>query len=134
MLRWMSDSRSFMWRLGLIVQEKITGMKCCLIVQSPAKACHEGGMDKFIELLQNPWVVGIGGGIVSGALVAWLTHLVLAKGENKEYRGKVNNANREVIYAIRPGISEGNIPTVEVINSLVMATARRNSVSSDDMY
>lgn len=84
--------------------------------------------------LNNPWVVGIGGGVLSGFLVAWVTHLLLARGENKEYREKVASANRDVIYAIRPGISEGNIPTAEVVHALIESTARHHEVSRSDLY
>jgi hypothetical protein len=85
-------------------------------------------------LLNNPWVVGIGGGVLSGAVVAWVTHVVLARGENKEYRERIASANRDVVYAIRPGISEGHIPTRPVIEALIHATARRHNVLAENMY
>ena len=88
----------------------------------------------LVGLLNNPWFIGIGGGIVSGFLVAWITHIFLGRGENKEYMQKIASANRDVIYAIRPGISEGQIPTKEVISALVHATARRHSITPSDMY
>lgn len=85
-------------------------------------------------MIDNPWVVGIGCGFLSGALVAWITHLFLARGEKKEYSQKVAGANRDVIYAIRPGIPEGQIPSREVVTALINSTARRYSVSSSDLY
>src|ERR1019366_5870748 len=84
--------------------------------------------------LTNAWVIGIGGGIVSGALVTWIANSFLAKKENREYVQKLVSANHEIIYAIRPGIPEGQVPTREVISDLISSTARRYGVSSSDLY
>ena len=82
----------------------------------------------------NPWVVGIIGSIPGGFLVNWLTGLVLGKRENREYLQKVNGANREVVYAVRPGISEGEIPSSAVLSALRNATARRFGVEATSLY
>lgn len=42
--------------------------------------------------------------------------------------------NREVIYAIRPGISEGYIATPEVVDALISATVRKYGVDKKDAY
>jgi hypothetical protein len=87
-----------------------------------------------MELINNPWIIGVGGGILSGLFVAWVTRLIFSKRDNKEYLQKLRAANQEVIYAIKPGISEGVIPTPEIVNHLISATSRRYEVDSDLMY
>jgi hypothetical protein len=87
-----------------------------------------------MDLLNDPWVIGIGGGILSGLIVTAVSRFVLSKRENREYLQKVFSANRELIYSIRPGISEGVIPAPEVIESLIIATARKFGVESRDVY
>jgi len=84
--------------------------------------------------LNNSWVVGIGGGILSGLVVTWISRYLLGKRENREYLQKVLGANRELIYTIRPGISEGVIPSQEVVVALINSTARKYSVSPGDLY
>lgn len=86
-----------------------------------------------MNMFNNPWVVGIAGGILSGLVVAWITRKIFSKRDNREYFQKVHAANQEVLYAIRPGISEEKIPTVEVIKHLISATARKYSVESSSM-
>lgn len=86
-----------------------------------------------MEILSNPWVVGIGGGILSGLIVAIITRKIFSKRDNREYLQKVLGANREVLYAIRPGISEGLIPSKEVVDHLIKATARKYSVEPTSM-
>lgn len=86
-----------------------------------------------MEIFNNPWVVGIAGGILSGLVVAWITRKIFSKRDNREYFQKVHAANQEVLYAIRPGISEEKIPTVEIIKHLISATARKYSVESSSM-
>jgi hypothetical protein len=66
------------------------------------------------QWMANPWLIRIVAAIPSGVLVNWLTSLVLGRRENREYLRKVNGANREIVYAIRPGMSESEMPTPEV--------------------
>ncbi|MBU5617477.1 hypothetical protein KPY62_10315 [Psychrobacter sp. TAE2020] len=86
------------------------------------------------NILNNAWVVGIGGGILSGLFVAFVSRYIFSKRDNREYTQKVEAANREVIYALRPGISDGKIPIGEVLDALLNATSRRYKVSKDDIF
>ena len=87
-----------------------------------------------MELFNNPWFVGIGGGILSGLIVAYISRLIFSRRDNREYAQKILQANHEVLYAVRPGISEGIIPTNGVLQSLIEATARRYGVEVSDMH
>jgi len=87
-----------------------------------------------MDLLNNPWVVGIGGGILSGLFVALVTRYLFSKRDNREYAQKIEAVNREIVYALRPGISEGKIPSEQVLEALLNATARRHKVSREDAY
>jgi hypothetical protein len=87
-----------------------------------------------MEIFNNAWVIGIGGGILSGLIVTLITRYIFSKKDNKEYAQKISTVNREVIYALRPGISEGHIPDNEVLSSLVNATARKYKVERSDAY
>jgi len=87
-----------------------------------------------MEILSNPWVVGIGGGVLSGAFVTFVSRYVLGRRENREYLQKVVTANRELVYAIRPGVSEGVVPLGEVVVALIHSTARKHGVTKEDLY
>jgi hypothetical protein len=86
------------------------------------------------ELLNNGWVIGIGGGILSGLIVAWLTRTLFSKKDLRELAVNISSANREVLYAIRPEISENSLPTVEIIESLRNATARKYKVEPERLH
>lgn len=85
-------------------------------------------------ILDNPWFVGIGGGILSGFVVTLITRYLFSRRDNREYAQKVVTANQEVAYAIRPGISEGIIPAQDVLQSLIAATARKYAIDPSDLY
>jgi hypothetical protein len=87
-----------------------------------------------MEILNNAWVIGIGGGVLSGLLVTLITRYIFSKKDDKEYVQKLAAVNKEVVYALRPGISEGHIPDEEVLSSLINATARKYKVSRDDVF
>ena len=91
-------------------------------------------MNSVPELLNNPWVTGIGGGLVSGLLVFWITQRIFSNRNIAEYRQKVDATNRDVIYAIRPGIPEEVIPDKDVVEALIHATARKHGVTAKDAF
>lgn len=87
-----------------------------------------------MELFSNPWVVGIGGGIISGILVTLVTRYIFSKREKKEYLQKVETANNEILYSIRPSIAEKVFPSLEVIDSIIVSTAKKYGVDKNDLY
>src|SRR5207248_6132388 len=87
-----------------------------------------------MQWLNNPWVIGIGGGILSGILVTLVSRFLFEKRDNKEYAQKVAGVNREILYAIRPSIPEGALPSLDVVESLISSTARRYGVDRKDVY
>ena len=70
-----------------------------------------------MDIFNNSWVIGIGGGILSGFIVTLITRYLFSKKDNKEYVQKVATVDSEVVYALRPRISEGHIPDNEVLSS-----------------
>jgi hypothetical protein len=87
-----------------------------------------------VPILDNPWFVGIVGGILSGIAATWISRLIFSKRDSREYAQKVAAVNREVIYSLRPGISEGNIPDADVLNALVASTCRKYGVAVPDAF
>lgn len=86
------------------------------------------------SLLTNGWVVGIGGGVLSGLIVAWLTRVLFSKRDQRELAMKVHSANQEILYAIRPEISEQSLPSIQVIDALRSATARKYHIDRDRLH
>jgi len=86
-----------------------------------------------MEFLSSPWVIGIGGGVLSGLVVTFITRFLFSRADNREYAQRVVTANQEILYAVRPGISEGVIPSQEIISSLVNATASKYRVDSSSL-
>ena len=87
-----------------------------------------------MDFFSNPWVIGIGGGVLSGLLVTLITRYLFSKRERREYLQKIATANNEIIYAIRPAIAEKAIPSNEMLEALFSATARKYSVDESDLY
>lgn len=88
----------------------------------------------MFSFFSNPWVIGIISGVPSGILVTWITRLIFNKRDNKEYYQKVIQANREVIYAIRPTISENEIPDVKIVESLIRSNSLKYGIDKSSMY
>jgi hypothetical protein len=87
-----------------------------------------------VAWLSNPWVIGIISGIPSGLLVAFLSNYFLSNRKRREHQQRVDAANRELIYAVRPGVSEGQIASRDVVLALRSATARRYNLDASDLF
>lgn len=91
-------------------------------------------MNFFQQYIDNPWVIGIGTGLISGIFVTFLTRIILSKLSNKEYLQRVGLANQEIIYSLKSNIPEQIIFPLNIIESLINSTARSYKVFSKDMY
>ena len=87
-----------------------------------------------MQWLNNPWAVGIIGGVLSGFFVTIITRKLFSKKDNREYLQKLYSANRELIFALRPGVAEGVIPSKKVVELVTNATARKYEVESKDLF
>lgn len=86
------------------------------------------------DLLNNSWVVGVVGGLISGLLVWLITTKLFKSKQTREYTHKVITVNGELIYSLRSGISQRKLPSLDVLNALKQATARKYSVDVNDIY
>ncbi|MCF6295797.1 MAG: hypothetical protein L3J25_08920 [Flavobacteriaceae bacterium] len=86
------------------------------------------------EILNNPWITGIGGGIISSLIVYFVTRYAFNKKEKKEYNQKIETANNEILYAVRPLIIEKKIPSDEIFTSIRLSTAKKYGVQPEDLY
>ncbi len=87
-----------------------------------------------MDFLNNAWVVGTGGGILSGLTVMWISRFMFSRKENGIYIQNLRSANNEVIYALRPAISENKFPSIEIVDALIEANCRKFKVEKQDMY
>ena len=88
----------------------------------------------MIEFLNNPWVTGIGGGIISSLIVFFVTRYLFNKKENKEYNQKIQTANNEILYSLRPLIIEKSIPSSQILSAIRVSIAQKYSVKQEDLY
>jgi|SRR5208337_152542 len=88
----------------------------------------------MFEFLTDPWIIGIGGGIISGFVVFFVTSYIFSKRDNQAYIRNLHEAKMEVLYAIRPSISEENFPNREVLDSLITATMSKYGIEKKDYY
>lgn len=84
----------------------------------------------LLDLLNNTWIAGIGTGVLSGGLVAWVTNKLFSTRDEKELARSIETANREILYALRAEVSEEHVPAVDVVEALINATARRHKLET----
>jgi hypothetical protein len=87
-----------------------------------------------MELFSNPWIVGIGGSMISGILVGIITRYIFSGGVKKEYLHKIQAANNEILDVIRHSIAEKVFPLFEVIDSIRASISKKYGVSKSDLY
>lgn len=87
-----------------------------------------------MDILNNPWVTGIGGGIISSLIVFFVTKYLFSKKENREYLQKIKTANNEILYSIRPLVIEKKLPTAEVMSAIRLSIAKKYGIKQEDLY
>lgn len=87
-----------------------------------------------MDTLTNPWITGIGGGIISSLIVFFVTRFFFTKKENREYLQKIETANNEILYSIRPLIIDKKVPSKEILQSIKLSISKKYGVQSKDLY
>lgn len=87
-----------------------------------------------MDFLNNPWVTGIGGGIISSLIVFFVTKYFFSKKENREYLQKIKTANNEILYSVRPLVIEKKLPTTEVMSAIRLSIAKKYGIKQEDLY
>lgn len=90
--------------------------------------------DFIVKILSNSWVVGIGGGVISGIIVYLITAKLFNRKENTRYLEQINNANIDIIRSLKPYIAEKGLPEKEIIDAIILSTARKYKVKSEELY
>lgn len=88
----------------------------------------------MLAFLQNPWVVGIGGGIVSGIIVYFITSWLYKRKDNSKYLEQISRANLDIIQALKPYVAERGLLEKEIVDAIIVSTARKYKVKSDELY
>jgi len=92
-------------------------------------------MWNFIEkVFTNAWVIGIGGGIISGIIVYFITAGMLHRKEKRKHIEQIDRANIDIICSLRPFIAEKGLPDKEIIESLILSTARKHKLKTEELY
>jgi len=84
-------------------------------------------------MLNNPWLVGIGGSVISGIIVWFVTTKLLTRKVNKEYLRRIDQANNEILYSLRPSIAGGKYPKREIISAIISSSARKYELQEKDL-
>lgn len=86
------------------------------------------------QLASNPWVISIVSGLITSIIVYIITKPLVLRRKNRELRQKATAANHEVLYSLRSGIPNGNIPEHSIILRIIDATARKYEITPCDMF
>lgn len=89
-------------------------------------------MKEFLQ--QNPWAIGVGGGVIGGFIIFFLTRWLINVRDNKEYLKTIELANGKVIETLIPYISDKGLPTIDVLNSIIATIAREYRLKVREMY
>ncbi|UTY64744.1 hypothetical protein [Bacillus velezensis] len=80
--------------------------------------------------ITNPWIVSLITAIVSTFIVNSLTKFF----GRKDYIKRVNRANNQIINTLKDFISEGENPSLPLLESLSAANAKSNKVKQHSLY
>lgn len=79
--------------------------------------------------ISDPWMVGIGTGIVSGLAVLIVTRWL----DRRKKAGNLSQAESDVKSALRTALVNGTLPSVPIVEAMLRAAAARHGVPPDDI-
>lgn len=88
----------------------------------------------FQNIFSNAWVVGIVGGIISGIIVYFITRWLFERKDKSKHLENINNANLDIIRLLKPYVAERGLPEKEIIDAIILSTARKYGVKSEELY
>lgn len=86
------------------------------------------------SFLENPWTSGIGGGIISGFIVFYVTRWLLQRKDKRNYINSVHSANKQVIDFLKAYVVDKGLPDYQIVNAIISAAAREFSVKKEELY
>jgi hypothetical protein len=85
------------------------------------------------SIINNPWVVGIVGSVVSGLAVFLITGALISKREGNEIRQRIQTANSEILHSLRLLIPEKVPPPLGLIDSMLRSSAKKHALKKADL-
>ncbi len=86
------------------------------------------------ELLNNPWTINIGSGIISGVVVFIVTKWVLGRKDKSRYLKQIATANIEIIQTLKPYVAEKGLPDKKIIMAILSSIARKYKVRASELF
>ncbi|MFF0825990.1 hypothetical protein ACFYU8_05800 [Brevibacillus sp. NPDC003359] len=83
----------------------------------------------LLIFFNNSWVTSI----ITGLLVFYLTDIYKRLKEKKSYFQKVGQVNKEIFKTIKYSIPEEKLPSISILKSIHIATAKRYNVKLEDV-
>lgn len=82
------------------------------------------------NLLGNNWIIGIGGGLISTILYSSISFIIKKISKIND----IKKANNEILSLLKPYVIDRGFPEIEIVKSLIEATARKYKISSKQMF
>ncbi|SFW46625.1 hypothetical protein [Chitinophaga sancti] len=73
-------------------------------------------------------------GILASLIVFLMTRHFFSKNGKTDYRKKLEIANNEMLYSIRPLLVEKKVPSKEILMAVRFSTAKKYGVEQNDLY
>jgi hypothetical protein len=73
-------------------------------------------------------------GILLSLIVFLLTRHSFSKSDKTEYKKRLEMANNEMLYSIRPLLAEKKVPSKDILSAVRHATAKKYGVRQEDLY
>lgn len=73
-------------------------------------------------------------GVLLSLIVYLITRQYFAKHGKSDYQKKIEIANNEMLYSIRPLLVEKKVPSKEILVAVRFSTAKKYGVEQNDLY
>ena len=92
----------------------------------------------FWLIAENPLAFGAVAGVINGLIVffivLFIAKLLLRRKDSARRLELIEIANGEIIRTLKPYIAEQGLPDKEIIDAIILSTARKHKISCEELY
>ena len=87
-----------------------------------------------MPILKNEWFVSIVSGVIVFIITTLAISIISRMRDKSKHLSQIKEANADILRALKPYVAEKGLPEKEIVDAIIVSTARKYSVQSGELF